>query len=45
MEVMLNLRNLKCKVYDNETLVNEPTKQQKNIADKPGILMPKFMGI
>lgn len=44
-EAMLNLRNLKCKVYDNETLINEPTKQQKEIADKLGILMPKFTGI
>jgi len=44
-EAMLNLRNLKCKVYDKDALVNEPTKQQKEIANKLGILMPKYAGI
>lgn len=44
-EVMLTMRNLKCKVYDNEIVIQELTKQQKQIAEIFGILMPKTMGI
>jgi len=44
-EVMLAMRNLKCKVYDNELVVQELTKQQKEIATLFGFLMPKTMGI
>jgi len=44
-DVMLVMRNLKCKVYDNELVVQELTKQQKEIATLFGFLMPKTMGI
>lgn len=44
-EVMLAMRNLKCKVYDNEVVVQELTKQQKQIAEVFGVLMPKSLGI
>lgn len=44
-EALLTMRNLKCKVYDNEILVNELTKQQKDIAQRLNILVPKKAGI
>jgi len=44
-EALLTMRNLKCKVYDNEILVNELTKQQKEIAKRMNILVPKKVGI
>jgi transposase len=44
-EALLNLRNLKCKVYDTEVVVGELTKQQKEIAEKLGIMVPKNLGI
>jgi transposase len=44
-EILLTLRNLKCKVYDDEILVQEPTKQQKEIFERLKILVPKSMGI
>lgn len=44
-EVMLTMRNLKCKVYDKELVPQEMTKQQKQIAEIFGILMPKMLGI
>lgn len=44
-DILLAMRNLKCKVYDDEILVSELTKQQKDIEDKVGILMPKKLGI
>ncbi|MBM3200770.1 transposase [Candidatus Woesearchaeota archaeon] len=44
-EAMLTLRNLKCKIYDNELVPQEMTKQQKQIADIFNILMPKTLGI
>ena len=44
-EIMLVMRNLKCKVYDNELVLQELTKQQKDIASLFGFLMPKTMGI
>lgn len=44
-EVLLTMRNLKCKVYDDELLVNEMTKKQKEIAEKLSILMPNRLGI
>jgi len=39
------MRNLKCKVYDNEIIIQELTKQQKKILEKLKILMPKNLGI
>ena len=44
-EILLKLRNLKCKVYDDEILICEPNKQQKEILEKLDILMPKKLGI
>jgi hypothetical protein len=40
-EVLLTMRNLKCKVYDSEILIQELTKQQKELVEKLGIIMPK----
>jgi len=39
------LRNLKCKIYDDEGIVSELTKPQKDISEKFNILMPKRVGI
>ena len=44
-EILLTLRNLKCKVYDKEIMVCEPNRQQKDIMEKLNILMPKKLGI
>lgn len=44
-EALLTLRNLKCKVYDKEIIIQELTRQQKNIIGKLGIIMPKVLGI
>jgi transposase len=44
-EILLIMRNLKCKVYDNEIIVQELTKQQKEITEKLKIIVPKNMGI
>ncbi|MEW6215712.1 MAG: hypothetical protein AB1478_11030, partial [Nitrospirota bacterium] len=32
-EILLIMRNLKCKVYENELVIQELTKQQKEIAE------------
>ncbi|HIE41351.1 MAG TPA: hypothetical protein EYP80_01680 [Candidatus Aenigmarchaeota archaeon] len=39
------LRNLKCKVYEDEVVVQELTKQQQEIFERFGIIVPKNMGI
>ena len=44
-EILLTLRNLKCKVYDDEIIICELNRQQKNILEKLDILMPKKLGI
>ena len=44
-ETLLAMRNLKAKVYDKELLVSELTKQQKQICEKLGIIVPKNLGI
>ncbi len=44
-EILLKLRNLKCKVYEDEIIICEPNKQQKEILEKLDILMPKKLGI
>ncbi len=38
---LLILRNLKCKVYEYELIVQELTKQQKDIFTHLNIIMPK----
>lgn len=44
-EALLTMRNLKCKVYDNELIVQELAKQQKEIIEKLDIIVPKKLGI
>jgi len=44
-EAMLSMRNLKCKVYENEILISETTKQQKEILSLLNIIVPKKCGI
>ncbi len=44
-EILLTMRNLKCKVYGDEIIIGELTRQQKEIAEKLDILMPKRLGI
>jgi len=44
-EVLLTLGNLKCKVYEDEVVVQELTKQQREIFERFGIMVPKSMGI
>lgn len=44
-EALLTMRNLKCKVYDKELIVQELAKQQKEIVEKLNIIVPKKMGI
>ncbi len=44
-EALIRMRNLKCKVYDKELMVSELTKEQKEIVEATGILMPKTLGI
>jgi transposase len=44
-EVLLNMRNLKCKVFDNEVIISEPTRQQKDLAKLLGFILPKSLGI
>jgi len=44
-EILLTLRNLKCKVYDDEIIVCEPNRQQKDVLKILDILMPKKLGI
>src|SRR3989338_7832143 len=38
-EILLTLRNLKCKVYDKDLMVCETNRQQKDIMEKLDILM------
>jgi len=44
-EVLLTMRNLKCKVYDDEILVQELARQQKEIVKELNIIVPKNLGI
>lgn len=44
-EALLTLRNLKCKVYEKEIVISELTKQQKEIMEKLGVMVPKSLGI
>jgi hypothetical protein len=39
------MRNLKCKVYENDLIINEPTRQQKDLAKLLGFILPKNLGI
>lgn len=44
-EALLIMRNLKCKVYDKELIIQELAKQQKEVAEKLDIIVPKKLGI
>ena len=39
------LRNLKCKVFDREIVIQELTKEQKKLFEKIGVIVPNTMGI
>ncbi len=46
VEISLDiLRNLKCKVFDHEIVVQELTKDQKILFEKIGVIVPNTMGI
>jgi transposase len=44
-EMLLEARNLKCKVYEEDIIVSEPNKRFKDICDKLGYTVPNFSGI
>ena len=44
-EVLLTMMSLKCKVFDNEIIIPEQTKKQKDILNLLNLLVPKIMGI
>lgn len=44
-EILLTLRNLKCKVFDDEILVQELTRQQKEIVEQLDVMVPKKLGV
>ena len=39
------LRNLKCKVFEKEIVIQEPTKDQKKLFEKIRVIVPNTMGI
>jgi len=44
-EALMCMRNLKCKVFDKEVLIEEASKQQKEILSLLNIIVPKKVGI
>ena len=44
-ELLLNLRNLKSKVYEKEIIITELTKKQKALIEELGIIVPKNLGV
>ena len=44
-EALLIMRNLKCKIYENEAIVSELTRPMKDISEKLNFLVPKRVGI
>ena len=44
-EILLTMKNLKCKVYQDEIVVQELTRQQREIVEKLNIIVPKKVGI
>ncbi len=44
-EAILSMRNLKCKIYPDEILISEITREQKKIMNQLQILVPKKQGI
>jgi len=44
-EILLEARNLKCKVYDDSIVISEPNKKFKIICEKLGYTVPKNSGV
>jgi len=44
-QALMLLRHLKCKVFEKELLISEPTKKQKEILDQISVMAPTSMGI
>ncbi len=44
-DLLVQMRNLKCKVYPSDVIVGELTKKQKQFVEKLCIIMPKVSGI
>ena len=44
-QAIINLKKLKCKVFDKKIIPAEPTKTQRLIFEQNKILVPKFLGI
>ncbi len=44
-QMLLTLRKLKCKVFENQIIPAELTKNQKTIFEQSAILVPNFLGI
>lgn len=44
-ELLLTMRNLKCKIYNDEILITEMVKKQKDLMEKLNILMPNKLGV
>lgn len=44
-EVLMNMRNLKCKIYQKEAVTGELTRKQKDITEMLNIMVPKTLGI
>jgi transposase len=44
-QALLHLRTLKCKLFDKEVIVSEPTRKHKDIFERFQILVPNFLGI
>jgi transposase len=44
-DLVLNMRNLKAKIYENNVIIGELTRKQKELIEKLQILMPKNLGI
>ena len=40
-----SLRNLKCKVFDKEIVIQELTAEQKKLFEKIDVIVPNTMGI
>jgi len=44
-DLLLNMRNLKCKVYEKNIIVGELTRKQKDLIEQLRIIVPKNLGV
>jgi len=44
-DLLLSLRNIKCKVFDDDIIIQEQTKKQQELLQSLDIIMPKSLGI